>query len=76
MAADGTCLRVPKWCETLEAYGLGPIGDGSVVLARVVGLLAVASNQMVHAEIGSYADGERSLLVRAWRTFAQRSVGP
>ena len=34
-------------------------------MARVVGLLAVASNQMVHAEIGSYADGERNLLVRA-----------
>ena len=65
VAADGTCLRVPKWRETQEAYGLGPNGDGSVVMARVVGLLAVASNQMVHAEIGSYADGERNLLVRA-----------
>ena len=56
VAADGTCLRVPKWRETQDAYGLGPNGDGSVVMARVVGLLAVASNQMVHAEIGSYAD--------------------
>ncbi len=65
VVTDGTCLRVPKWRETQEAYGLGPNGDGSVVMARVVGLLAVASNQMVHAEIGSYADGERSLLVRA-----------
>jgi len=65
VAADGTCLRVPKWRETQDAYGLGPNGDGSVVMARVVGLLAVESNQMVHAEIGSYADGERSLLVRA-----------
>ena len=64
VAADGTCLRVPKWRETQEAYGLGPNGDGSVVMARVVGLLAVASNQMVHAEIGSYADGERNLLLR------------
>ena len=62
---------MPKWRETLEAYGLGPNGDGLVVLARVVGLLAVASNQMVNGDIGSYADGERSLLVRAWRTFAQ-----
>ena len=34
-------------------------------MARVVGLLAVTSNQMLHAEIGSYADGERSLLLRA-----------
>ena len=65
VAADGTCLRVPKWRETQDAYGLGPHGDGSVVMARVVGLLAVASNQMLHAEIGSYAEGERSLLVRA-----------
>ena len=65
VAADGTCLRVPKWRETQDAYGLGPNGDGSVVMARVVGLLAVASNQMLHAEIGSYAEGERSLLVRA-----------
>ena len=40
-------------------------GDGSVVMARVVGLLAVASNQMLHAEIGSYTDGERNLLLRA-----------
>jgi hypothetical protein len=65
LAADGTCVRVPKWRETQEAYGLGPNGDGSVVMARVVGLLAVASNQMVHTQIGSYADGERNLLVRA-----------
>ena len=65
VAADGTCLRVPKWRETQEAYGLGPNGDGSVVMARVVGLLAVGANQMMHAEIGSYADGERNLLVRA-----------
>lgn len=65
VAADGSCLRVPKWRETQDAYGLGPNGDGSVVMARVVGLLAVESNQMVHAEIGSYANGERSLLVRA-----------
>ena len=65
VAADGTCLRVPKWRETQEAYGLGPKGDGSVVMARVVGLLAVASNQMLHAEIGNYTDGERNLLLRA-----------
>ena len=65
VAADGTCLRVPKWRETQEAYGLGPKCDGSVVMARVVGLLAVASNQMLHAEIGNYTDGERNLLLRA-----------
>ena len=34
-------------------------------MARVVGLLAVASKQMLHAEIGSYAEGERNLLLRA-----------
>ncbi len=65
VAADGTCLRVPKWRETQEAYGLGPNGDGSVMMARVVGLLAVASNQVLHAEIGGYAEGERNLLLRA-----------
>jgi hypothetical protein len=66
VAADGTCVRVPRWRETQEAYGVdGPNGDGSVVMARVVGLLAVASNQIVHAEIGAYTQGERSLLVRA-----------
>ncbi|MEF8715455.1 MAG: hypothetical protein V5B39_18225 [Accumulibacter sp.] len=60
-------MRVPTWRETQDAYGLGPNGDGSVVMARVVGLLAVDSNQMLHAEVGSYADGERSLLVRGER---------
>jgi hypothetical protein len=66
VAADGSCLRVPRWRETQLAYGVdGPNGDGSVVMARVVGLLAVASNQMVHTEIGPYTQGERSLLVRA-----------
>ena len=45
VAADGTCLRVPRWRETQEAYGVdGPKGDGSVVMARVVALLAVAFN--------------------------------
>ena len=34
-------------------------------MARVVGLLAVASKQMLHAEIGGYAEGERNLLLRA-----------
>ena len=65
LAADGTCLRLPKWRETQEAYGFGPNGDGSVVMARAVGLLAVASKQMLHAEIGGYAEGERNLLLRA-----------
>ena len=70
VAADGTCLRVPKWRETQEAYGLGPNGDGSVVMARVVGLLAVASKQMLHAEIGGYAEGVAQLAAaRAGRTF-------
>jgi hypothetical protein len=65
VAVDGSCVRVPRWRETQDAYGLGPNGDGSTVVARVVGLLAVASNQLLHAEIGSYDEGERSLLVRA-----------
>jgi len=66
VAVDGSCVRVPRWRETQEAYGLnGPNGDGSVVMARVVCLLAVASNQIVQTVIGAYTQGERSLLVRA-----------
>lgn len=64
VAADGSCVRVPSWRETQEAYGLGPRRDGSVVMARLVGLLAVSSRQMLHVEIGGYDDGERSLLLR------------
>ena len=64
VAADGSCARVPSWRETQEAYGLGPRRDGSVVMARLVGLLAVSSRQMLHVEIGGYDDGERSLLLR------------
>ena len=64
VAADGSCVRVPRWRETQEAYGLGPRKDGSVVMARLLGLLAVASRQMLHVEIGGYGEGERSLLVR------------
>ena len=67
VAADGSCVRVPTWRETQDVYGLGPNGDGSTVMARVVGLLAVASGQLLHAEIGAYEQGERSLLVRALR---------
>lgn len=74
VAADGSCLRVPNWRETQEAYGAGPNGDYSVVMARVVGLLAVASNQIVHTQIGSYAQGERSLLVRALATLGVRDL--
>ena len=33
-------------------------------MARLVGLLAVSSRQMLHVEIGGYDDGERSLLLR------------
>jgi Transposase DDE domain len=64
VAADGLCLQVPSWRETQLAYGLGPSKDGSVVVARLVGLFAVASRQMLHVQIGAYLDGERSLLVR------------
>lgn len=75
VAADGSCVRVPRWRETMEAYGVdGPNGDGSVVMARVVGLLAVASNQLLHVEIGSYAQGERSLLVRALGALSSRDL--
>ena len=74
VAADGSCVRVPRWRETQDAYGLGPNKDGSVVMARVVGLLAVASQQLLHAEIGAYDQGERSLLVRALRAVLPRDL--
>ena len=64
VAADGSCVRVPSWRETQDAYGAGPCKDYSVVMARVVGLFAVASKQMLHVHIGGYDKGERSLLVR------------
>lgn len=64
VAADGSCVRVPRWPETQQAYGLGPGKDGSVIMARIVGLLAVASKQMLHVEIGGYDVGERGLLSR------------
>jgi hypothetical protein len=64
VAADGSCVRVPSWHETQLAYGMGPRRDGSVVMARLLGLFAVSARQMVHVEIGSYDDGERSLLLR------------
>jgi hypothetical protein len=64
VAADGLCLQVPSWRETQLAYGLGPSKDGSVVVAKLVGLFAVASRQMLHVQIGPYLDGERSLLAR------------
>ena len=75
VAADGTCLRLPRWRETQEAYGVdGPKGDGSVVMARVVALLAVASNQIVHTVIGAFSLGERSLLVRALGALSARDL--
>lgn len=75
VAADGTCLRVPRWRETQEAYGVdGPKGDGSVVMARVVALLAVASNQIMHTVIGAYTLGERCLLVRALDALSARDL--
>lgn len=74
VAVDGSCVRVPKWRETQEAYGLGPNKDGSVVMARVVGFLAAASSQMLHAQIGGYDEGERSLLVRSLRALSPRDL--
>ena len=64
VAADGSCVRVPTWRETQDAYGVGPRQDYSVVMARVLGLFAVSSKQMLHIEIGGYDKGERGLLAR------------
>lgn len=70
VAADGLCLQVPSWRETQDLYGLGPNKDGSVVVAKLVGLFAVASRQVLHVQIGAYLDGERGLLLRALQALA------
>lgn len=65
VAVDGTCLRLAPWQENVESFGKGPSGKGSVVMARVLALFAVASRQILHVQIGKYEDGERNLLHRA-----------
>lgn len=65
LAADGCCLRVPMRAENCERFGLGPQKDGSVLMARCVGLYAVAARQFLEVVVGRYDQGERGLLLRA-----------
>ena len=65
VAGDGTCLRLPKWAENINAYGWGPQKDGSVVMARCVALLATATRQILDVAVGRYDEGERALLLRS-----------
>ena len=63
VAVDGTCVRVAPRTENAHAYGMGPCGDGSVVMARGLGLFCVASRQMIRMVIGRFDQGERELLL-------------
>lgn len=63
VAADGTCLRLARWQENVETYGLGPASDGSVVMARCVALFATATRQVLDIKVGRYDMGERELLL-------------
>lgn len=63
VAVDGTCLRLPRWGENVDAYGRGPCGDGSVVMARCVALFSTATRQVLDITVGRYDASERELLV-------------
>lgn len=65
VAADGTCLRLPRWGENVQAFGAGPCNDGSVVMARSVALMSVATGQFLDVRLGAYEQGERALLMDA-----------
>jgi hypothetical protein len=65
VAADGVCMRLPKWGENVDAYGVGPCKDGSVVMTRCVSLFSTACRQFLEITVGRYDEGERALLLRA-----------
>ncbi|MFT3720900.1 IS4 family transposase [Pseudorhodoferax sp.] len=65
VAADGTCLRLPRWDENVQVFGPGPYNDGSVVMARSVALMSVATGQFLDVRLGAYEQGERALLMGA-----------
>ena len=65
LAADGTCLRLPHLRENSDRYGLGPVEDGSVAMARCVAVYSVASRQWLEMIVGRYDEGERELLLKA-----------
>ena len=41
-----------KLCVMKCAYGAGPRKDYCVIMARLLGMFAVSSKQMLHVEIG------------------------
>lgn len=65
VAVDGTCLRLPHLRENSDRYGLGPVEDGSVTMARCVALYSVASRQWLEMIVGRFDEGERELLLKA-----------
>ena len=65
LAADGCCLRLPARAENCVRFGPGPQEDGSVPMARCVGLYAVAARQFLEMVVGRYDQGERGLLLQA-----------
>ena len=65
VAADGTCVRVARWAENINAYGWGPCRDGTVVMARCVALFSTATRQVLDVVVGRYDEGERAQLLRA-----------
>jgi hypothetical protein len=65
VAADGTCVRVARWAENINAYGWGPCRDGTVVMARCVALFSTATRQVLEVVVGRYDEGERAQLLRA-----------
>jgi len=74
VATDGSCVRLPKWGENVDAYGLGPCKDGSVVMTRCVPLFSAACRQFLEVIVGRYDEGERSLLLRALGALKSNDV--
>lgn len=66
LTADGCCLRLLAKAVNCERFGLGPQKVGSVLMARCVGLYAVAARQFLAAVVvRRYDQGERRLLLKA-----------
>jgi len=74
VAADGTCVRVARWAENINAYGWGPCRDGTVVMARCVALFSTATRQLLEVAVGRYDEGERALLLRTLGTLKEDDV--
>lgn len=65
VAADGTTLNLPDSGWTGPEFGVSYDKHGNrSVMARALGLFAVAGRRMLRAEIESYTTDERSILIR------------